>query len=124
MEPLYIAEVEVFGHLHCSNNGKFVNTNTPVLAGVNVTLVSNGGTTILGQALTDTYGFFEVVLDIVDGVLFEPSISEIRVRLPVANCALLPPTGNLKSAISLVGVVQSDVGAVAQFTTGSFSIVI
>ncbi|KAJ7972028.1 Pollen Ole e 1 allergen and extensin family protein [Quillaja saponaria] len=118
-----IAQVVIPGRAFCSINGNPVNSNTPGLAGVNVQLVCNGATT-LTQVLTDSQGFFRIVLNTLDGILFDPSKCVIRIRLPIASCSVLAPTsGNLQSVITLAGVVQSVLGAVANFTSGLFVLV-
>ena len=91
------------------------------LVGVNVALVCNGAQGSLGDALTNAAGFYNIVLKMVDGITFDKSLCSIAVKLPVSNCTLLLPTGTLTATITLVNIVQTALGAIANFLGGLFA---
>ena len=117
-----IAEIIVLGRVFCSLTGNHLpNIEASGLAGVNVALVCNGAQGSLGEALTNATGFYNIVLKTVDGITFDKSLCSIAVKLPVGNCTLLPPTGTLTATITLVSIVQTALGADANFLGGLFA---
>ncbi|XP_059669542.1 uncharacterized protein LOC132314737 [Cornus florida] len=119
---LVMAQINVLGRVACSINGNG-NSSTPGVAGAVLTLSCNGSQTNLGQAVTNTTGFFNVVLNAVDGLLFDPSACSVNVNLPLLNCYVSPPTGTLRSAVNLLNILPSTVGQVATLVSGLFEAV-
>ncbi|XAR68428.1 hypothetical protein NMG60_11003537 [Bertholletia excelsa] len=78
----------------------------------------SGRQTSLGQAFTDTTGFVRVIFQSADGITFDRSKCALYVRLPVASCSVLPPTGLLYGSLSLIEFVQSTVGLLANLVFG------
>lgn len=114
-----IAAVQITGTVFCTVSGNpLPGVSSPGIAGINVGVRCNGGTTDIAQALTNSAWFFSVALNLLDGLLFDPSHCVVYIKLPVAGCALLPPTGSLQAVPVLIGVVQSVVGAVANLACG------
>lgn len=83
-------------------------------------LVCNGGSTNLGQVLTNTTGFFAFAHQLADGVIFDTSVCVASVNLTNVNCNVFPPTGNLNESLTLLNIVQNTLGAIANFLVGGF----
>ncbi|XP_073152270.1 uncharacterized protein [Henckelia pumila] len=120
-----VKAVRVRGLLVCSANGNLTPQCTTCrgLAGVNVNITCNGATTRITQVVTDSSGFFNAVLNFVDGLVFDTNSSPcfVTVKLPIAKCVLLPPTGILRAPVTFLGtVVESVIGLVAEVVSGLF----
>ncbi|CAA7024518.1 unnamed protein product [Microthlaspi erraticum] len=114
---LLINTLQVSGVLRCTLNS---NTNAPVISGRTVFLRCAGSSTNLGQAITDPAGVFVVVAKIADTALFDPASCRVVVVLPVATCSVFPPDGLVGATVTLVSVLQTNLGNIARFTTGPF----
>lgn len=117
-----ITNITITGLLVCSETGN-VDPSCSSCSGVPGALVQlscMGGQTTLGQALTNLTGFYKIALGTVDSLLFDASDCKVVIPLPVVgtSCALLPPTGNLQTTVTLVGVVQTLLSAIANFVAG------
>ncbi|KAJ0078372.1 hypothetical protein Patl1_36931 [Pistacia atlantica] len=117
-----VVEATIRGRLTCTAPGTKPLPNSPGIAGVNVVLMCNGDQTSLGQALTDATGFFTVVLKSTDGIIYDPSLCLLKVKLPLAECKVFPPTGTLYAVPALIGVVESLLTCVASYVLGPFSL--
>ncbi|XAR68426.1 hypothetical protein NMG60_11003535 [Bertholletia excelsa] len=126
-----VTQVTVVGRVFCTATGNAPqgcncpNTNPTCTcpgvqgaAGALAFVSCNGGQNSLGQAFTDTTGFVRVIFQSADGIIFDRSKCALYVRLPVASCAVLPPTGLLYGSLSLIDFVQSTVGLVANMVFG------
>ncbi|CAH8253592.1 unnamed protein product [Arabidopsis lyrata] len=114
---LVIGTIQVRGVLRCTLTGV---QNAPPISAATVFLTCGGSSTNLGQALTNPAGAFFIVARILDTALFDPSTCIVRVRLPVATCSVFPPDGVVSATTSLVSVVQTNLGNIANFVTGPF----
>ncbi|PON90407.1 hypothetical protein TorRG33x02_136920 [Trema orientale] len=102
-EPL--VRVRIPGMLQCSLPPAIPPKFPPLVAGVNVGLSCDGGVTIIGNAVTNTSGFFEIVLDSASSVLFSASKSDacrVIPRLPIALCRVWLPKGVLENPVGAV----------------------
>ncbi|KAL8162943.1 hypothetical protein V2J09_014433 [Rumex salicifolius] len=127
IDGINIARLEILGTLFCSVTGNpdpaCGGQQCPRLNGALVTVSCFGRTTTLGQAVTDVTGAIRVVVSTVDSLVFDQSNCGVFVDLPVASCSVLPPTGVLTSALTLLDVVDGVTGGVARLTTGVFSVI-
>lgn len=114
---LQIRTIEVRGVVRCTLTG---NLNAPPVSAATVDFTCGGLSSNLGQALTDPAGLFAIVVNILDTVLFDPSTCIATVNLPVATCSVFPPDGVLSATVSLVNVIQTNLGNIANFTVGTF----
>ncbi|XP_009627030.1 uncharacterized protein LOC107765646 [Nicotiana tabacum] len=115
--------LRVRGLLVCSATG---NPPGPGIAGVNVKISCNGGSTSLVQVLTDANGYFQTIITALDGILFDQTTTPCQVIIdtPIASCSLLASTGTLRAPITLVGtLIQTLLGLVADATCGAFHLV-
>lgn len=115
---LKIVEIRFSGLLVCTSTGNPPPVPSGGIPGVAQTILSgscNGASGNLGMAITDTKGFYEGILTLVDGILFDPSQGVpcfINLQLPVlgTTCQVLPPTGTLRAPLQLVSVTTNLVG--------------
>lgn len=114
---IQIGTIAVRGVLRCTLNGT---QNAPPISGQTVFLRCANSTTNLAQAITNPAGLVTLVVKIADTALFDPATCLATVVLPVANCSVFPPDGLLTSTVSLVNVLQTNLGNIANFITGSF----
>ncbi|VVA94470.1 unnamed protein product [Arabis nemorensis] len=119
LDGLRIGSIRINGVLFCSFNGNLIG-NSPPLSGAVVQLSCAGATTDLGQAVTNPAGVFVITLRLLDTILFDPSTCFIRLNLPIATCAVLPPDGALTASLILVNIVQNLLGNIANFTVTPF----
>ncbi|KAL3819649.1 hypothetical protein ACJIZ3_005554 [Penstemon smallii] len=120
--------VQVRGLLVCSATGNLTPSclNCRGIAGVNVTITCNGARTSIYNLVTDSNGFFNGLLTIADGLLFDTSAvpCTVSVRLPIASCTLLAGSGTLRAPVTFIGtIIGTVVGLVAQVTAGAFTLV-
>ncbi|KAF7846952.1 hypothetical protein BT93_L3543 [Corymbia citriodora subsp. variegata] len=110
-----VVQVNVAGLLSCVVPGTLPTLTSPPLSGVTVVFTCNGGTIILGQAVTNTTGFVSAVFKLVDSVVFDSSTCVGTINLSnAASCSLFPPTGTVGTTLTLLSAVQG----VVQFTVG------
>ncbi|KAF8007115.1 hypothetical protein BT93_K1194 [Corymbia citriodora subsp. variegata] len=110
-----VAQVSVAGLLSCAVPGTLPALTSAPLSGVTVVFTCNGGTIVLGQAVTNTTGFLDAVLDLADGLIFDSSTCVGTIDLlSIVSCNLFPPTGILRTSLALVSYVEG----VAQFVVG------
>ncbi|KAK3405331.1 hypothetical protein EUGRSUZ_K01698 [Eucalyptus grandis] len=110
-----VAQVNIVGRLSCVVPGVLPALTSSPLSGATVVFTCNGGTTTLGQAVTNTTGFVSAAFKLLDGVVFDPSTCVGTINLlNAASCSLFPPTGTVGTTLTLLSFVQG----VAQFTTG------
>ncbi|KAI6673636.1 hypothetical protein NL676_001542 [Syzygium grande] len=108
-------KVNVQGLLSCVVPGTLPTLSGPPLRGVSVNITCNGGTTTLGQAVTNTAGFFNATFDILEDLLFDSSTCVGTVNLSsITRCSVFPPTGILRLTLDLVRIVDG----VVQFVLG------
>ncbi|XP_073034847.1 uncharacterized protein [Primulina eburnea] len=123
-ELITIKGVKVAGRLFCSATGNPCPTCSGI-EGVNVTITCNGATTSVGSVLTDASGFFNTVLNLADGLLFDNTSLPcfVTVKLPIAKCTLLPPTGILRAPVNFLGnVITGTVGLVAETVIATLNV--
>ncbi|PON40040.1 hypothetical protein TorRG33x02_341370 [Trema orientale] len=124
-----LVRVRVPGVLRCSIPPGQPPSRPPLVAGVNVILTCDGGKTAIGDAVTDTSGFFEIVADTWSSVLFGASnTDECRVtpRLVVAACSVFLPAGFLDHPLGSVETITDNLSALVDqvISTGSIDHVI
>ncbi|PON99859.1 hypothetical protein TorRG33x02_042770 [Trema orientale] len=91
-----LARVRIAGVLRCRVAPRNPPIIEPLVAGVNVVLSCDGGSTVIADTVTNTDGFFEVVVDSASSILFggsNTSNCKIKPRLPIAGCSVSVPTG-------------------------------
>ncbi|PON31540.1 Pollen Ole e 1 allergen and extensin family protein [Parasponia andersonii] len=117
-----LARLEAIGHLTCSIPSPLPQAQP--LTKVKVTLTCNGGRSALGEALTNTNGFFQVIISVIDSVLLDTSNCAAYAKLrPGLNCTLFPPTGTLRSAVNVLGIVDSVSGPVLVLGSPPFRLI-
>ncbi|XP_023632884.1 uncharacterized protein LOC111828647 [Capsella rubella] len=114
---LQIGTISVRGVLRCTLTG---NLNAPLVNDATVFLTCAGSSATLGQAVTDLAGAFNILAKIADTVAFDRSRCIVTVRVPVATCSVFPPDAVISSTVTLVSVVQTNTGNIANFVTGTF----
>ena len=95
----------------------------PVLNGTNVVLDCGGSKKSLAQAVADINGFYKIVYNTTDSVLFDPSTCVVIVGLPIIGCFIYPPVGTLQATLTLVGLLEPVFKAVAIFAAGPLKLV-
>lgn len=118
IDGLQIAELNVAGRLVCAIGG--TDNNSQGLPNVHLQLLCNGGRTNLGQVLTNATGFFDFVVKLADGVVFDASTCVVSGILADVTCNVFPRTGTLRAPLVLLNIVQNAVGAIANFVVGVF----
>ncbi|KAL7197600.1 hypothetical protein ACSBR2_020189 [Camellia fascicularis] len=115
--------LSVAGRVVCTVPGTNC-TTCPGIAGVNVTLSCDGGRTILAQAITTRGGSVKLALSVPGVPLLGQSLQcFVYVKLPVAACNVFPPTGILRSPLTVVNIVQGAAGLIINLTFGILSYV-
>lgn len=129
LNGLNIGQIKIEGLVTCSATGNPSAAGSLVgAAGVAVSGECNGVSGTIGQAVTNTTGFFSILITAVDGILFVPGQGlpcYVVIRLPVTgtNCKVFLPTGVLRAPVSLIGTVQGLLGGIlAIFGTGPFQL--
>lgn len=128
---LNIVEIQFSGLLYCTPNGNPPPSGggIPGVAGAILSGSCNGASGNLGRAITNTTGFYNGILSLGDGILFDPSQGVpcfVSVQLPVlgTTCTMFPPTGFLRAPLQLVRVVTNLVGGLVLIvTTGPYQYV-
>ena len=119
-----IFQIQILGRVTCIAPPPPPPSGTePVLNGTNVALVCAGSNKSLVQAVADINGFYRLVYNTVDSVLFDPSECFAVVRLPIVRCRVYPPTGTLRATLTLVGLLQPLFNAIAIVAAGPFQLV-
>ncbi|KAJ0043329.1 hypothetical protein Pint_18381 [Pistacia integerrima] len=95
-----VVEATIRGRLTCTAPGTKPLPNSPGIAGVNVT----------------------VVLKSTDGIIYDPSLCLLKVKLPLAACKVFPPTGTLYAVPALTGLVELLLTCIASYELGPFSL--
>ncbi|KAL0700019.1 hypothetical protein Bca4012_056141 [Brassica carinata] len=111
-----IGRVMIEGVLICSTNG----TANPV-SNATVFLTCDGSTISLAEAMTDLYGAFTKVLNIIQTLLIDPSFCGIGANLPNGGCGVEYPDDVVYATLSLVGIGRTNNIFKAFYKAGPFS---
>ncbi|KAF7148048.1 hypothetical protein RHSIM_Rhsim03G0040600 [Rhododendron simsii] len=103
IDGIDVAQISLTGIVTCAVTGNPLGTG---VAGVTVSLSCNGGQTTIAQALSDPTGAVTIVLSTVDSAVFDQSLCFVTATLPVGTCTVSPPTGNVKSLLTLVNILD------------------
>lgn len=110
---LKIVEIRFSGLLVCTPNGNPPPSGgIPGVAGTILSGSCNGASGNLGRAITNTTGFYNGIISLVDGILFDLSQGVpcfVTVQLPVlgTSCQVFPTTGTLRAPLQLVSVITN-----------------
>ena len=114
-----ILQFEILGRVTCEVPSEGAPPESePVLNGTNVVLDCGGSKKSLAQAVADINGFYKIVYNTTDSVLFDPSTCVVIVGLPIIGCFIYPPVGTLQATLTLVGLLEPVFKAVAIFAAG------
>lgn len=81
-----------------------------------VYLTCGGSTTRLVEVLTDTYGAFRIVLNVLQTVLLSSSTCGLGVNVPEGYCALVAPENVLYAPLMLLNIVRNGTITTAYYT--------
>ncbi|KAH7512868.1 uncharacterized protein LOC132800021 [Ziziphus jujuba] len=108
-----VAQVQALGVLSCTVTGTPIPfVPSPPVVGALVNLSCDGGRTTLAQAVTNTAGFYNVTLNVVQGLLFNTTDCALFVGLPLVNCTIFPPRGVLRIPLGVLTIVPGLLGNV------------
>ncbi|PON80659.1 hypothetical protein PanWU01x14_002150 [Parasponia andersonii] len=82
-----------------------------LVAGVSVALTCGGGKTVIAEAVTNTSGFFQIVVDSSRSILFDASNTNacrVTAKLPIASCAVFLHTGVLENPLGPVQTITDE----------------
>uniref|UniRef100_M4E7K7 Pollen Ole e 1 allergen and extensin family protein n=1 Tax=Brassica campestris TaxID=3711 RepID=M4E7K7_BRACM len=106
-----INQVIIDDVVYCRFNG----TPNPV-SNATVYLTCGGSTTRLVEVLTDTYGAFRIVLNVLQTVLLSSSTCGLGVNVPEGYCALVAPENVLYAPLMLLNIVRNGTITPAYYT--------
>ncbi|PON89781.1 hypothetical protein TorRG33x02_144610 [Trema orientale] len=117
-DPKLLYRIRILGLLKCSSNSEIC----PPLAGAKVIFSCDGGKIALADTMTETDGFYEIVVDIEKSINphnLSDNDCRIVVGLPVARCEVFPSAGTLEAPLSPRGTYPDEfLGLVANYEAG------